>query len=125
MSRASAKVYFKDWTILHWIYNWTVDYYVPKLYAATDNVREDFYKNYRDDIDVWYDWQFTWWEDCVLYDSYWGWSYYIGKASKECMTIHKDYLYPYTEDKSGRYIMKNISKEKAIEYLWYPIDESE
>ncbi len=122
MSRASAKVFFKDWTILHWIYNGTVDYYAPKLYPTTDNIWEEFYENYYDNTDVWYNREYEWWEDCILYDNYWLWSYYIGKASKEDMAINEDYLYPYKVDENEKYIMQEISKEQAEQYLWYSID---
>jgi hypothetical protein len=115
MSRASAKAYFKDWTILHWIYNWTSDVYIPKLYVSKDNIRDEFYKRYRDDEDVWYNFEYEWWEECVLYDYYWEWDFYIGRASKEDMCINRHCL--DIDD------LQNISKESAEPILWYTIED--
>jgi len=119
MSRAIAKVYFKDWTILHWIYNWTCDIYIPKLYKTTDNVWEEFYRNYKEDIDVWYDYTYEWWEECVLYNDYWNGNYYIWKASKEDMKINCNNLMIYWDDK---YYMEEITKEEAEKFIWYIIE---
>lgn len=123
MSRAEAKVYFKDGTVLHWIYNWTIDVYMPKLYKTTDKVWEEFYSRYNDEIEVWYNFEYTWWEDCILYDSYWLGDYYIWKASKKDRMINKDFIEVYAEDDEWEYIVKNITKEEAEKYLWYKIIE--
>lgn len=118
MSRASAAAYFKDWTILHWIYNGTVDIYAPKLYKEDDQtIRTEFYQNYRDNIDVWYDRNYEWWEDCILYNSYGGWWYQYWKASKEDMKINTNFLV-IDQDIP----MRDIPKEEAEKFLWYKIE---
>lgn len=117
MSRTWWECFFRDWTKLELIYDWTSDTYMPTLHDTSDDAWER-YRLHRDNKKPYSkeEWHWEWGEDVIL-TNYYGWkTYHISQADKNKKLITwSKYVYDDT--------IKEISKAEAEKFLWYKLPE--
>lgn len=94
MSHASGKVKFKDDKIMHYEYDGTSDWCIPKLYDTHEEMRNNWRKYEYEEIHCEHDL-----EDIEIYSDYGNGFYWKGKACRKCNMIIEG-LNPYPCDDS-------------------------
>jgi len=94
MSHAGGQVKFSDGIIMHYEYDGTSDWCIPKLYDTHKEMWNNWRKYEYEETNCEHEL-----EDVIIYSDYGNGFYWLGKACRKCnMIIEGKNPYPYDDD---------------------------